>query len=476
MNYINILKKKKFKNISAVEILFYILPLSFIAGNLIVSINLLLFLIFSFYRIKKENLKYRFNNTNWLLLIFFSYIFVLTLAQFSNYDVWIQKAMDAFAHEPAEKNLLPIWQKENLTLENHPIFKSLILVRFILLIFVIDTLFYNKIINLEKFFFSSLVCTSFVSLDIIFQYIFGFDFFGFQNVGRYHSGPFGDELIAGGYLQKFSFLSFFYIFYKYKNTSLNQPLIISFITIHSLAIMLSGNRMPLILFLLGSILLILFIKKIRFVMISGLIIFLSLFFIIASNDDKIKTPYQNFYYQTIHQGIVKYIIDDKKDESLANTEVEYKVGSSGKKRSFLRSSGHARIYLTSIEMWKESHILGFGLKSFRVKCWEILPRIEGLACANHPHNYYLELLSEFGMVGFGLIIIFFIILLTNSYSFFKKKIYEKEKDLYLLIPVILIFCLEIWPLKSTGSFFTNWGASLFWLNVALLQSNLKKKY
>ena len=127
-------------------------------------------------------------------------------------------------------------------------------------------------------------------------------------------------------------------------------------------------------------------------------------------------------------------------------------------------------------MWKESHILGFGLKSFRVKCWEILPRIEGLACANHPHNYYLELLSEFGMVGFGLIIIFFIILLTNSYSFLKKKIYEKEKDLYLLIPVILIFFLEIWPLKSTGSFFTNWGASLFWLNVALLQSNLKKKY
>ena len=476
MNYINILKKKKFKNISAVEILFYILPLSFIAGNLIVSINLLLFLIFSFYRIKKENLKYRFNNANWLLLIFFSYIFVLTLAQFSNYDVWIQKAIDDFAHEPAEKNLLPIWQKENLTLENHPIFKSLILVRFILLIFVIDTLFYNKIINLEKFFFSSLICTSFVSLDIIFQYIFGFDFFGFQNVGRYHSGPFGDELIAGGYLQKFSFLSFFYIFYKYKNTSLNQPLIISFITIHSLAIMLSGNRMPLILFLLGSILLILFIKKIRFVMISSLIIFLSLFFIIASNDDKIKTPYQNFYYQTIHQGIVKYIINDKKDENLANSEVEYKVGSSGKKRSFLRSSGHARIYLTSIEMWKESHILGFGLKSFRVKCWEILPRIEGLACANHPHNYYLELLSEFGMVGFGLIIIFFIIILTNSYSFLKKKIYEKEKDLYLLIPVILILCLEIWPLKSTGSFFTNWGASLFWLNVALMQSNLKKKY
>tara|TARA_B100000029_G_scaffold460341_1_gene491256 strand:+ start:1323 stop:2747 length:1425 start_codon:yes stop_codon:yes gene_type:complete len=474
MNYINIFKKK-IKKISIVEILFYILPLSFIAGNLVVSTNLLLFLIFSFYRIKKENLKYRFDNTSWLLLIFFSYIFILTLIQFSNYGVWIQTARDAFANEPAEKNLLPIWEMKNLTLENHPIFKSLILIRFLFLIFVIDTLFYNKILNLEKFFFSSLICTSFVSLDVIFQFIFGFDLFGLKNVGRYHSGPFGNEFIAGGYLQKFSFLSFFYIFYKCRNTNLNQPIIISFITVHSLAIMLSGNRMSLILFLFGSILLILFIKKIRFVMTSSLIIFLSLFFIIVSNNDEIKYPYRSFYYQTIHQGIVKHIIKDQ-NENLTSNEIEYKVGASGKTESILRTTGHARIYLTSIEMWKESHIFGFGLKSFRFKCWEILPRIEGLACANHPHNYYLELLSEFGMVGFGLMIIFFIIILTDSYIFFKKKIYRKEKNFYFLIPILLIFFLEIWPLKSTGSFFTNWAASLFWLNVALLQSNLKKKY
>ena len=125
-------------------------------------------------------------------------------------------------------------------------------------------------------------------------------------------------------------------------------------------------------------------------------------------------------------------------------------------------------------MWKENHIFGFGLKSFRFKCWEILPRIEGLGCANHPHNYYLELLSETGIIGFGLIIIFFIILLTDSLSFLRKKIHKKDEKLYFLIPIVLIFFLEIWPLKSTGSFFTNSVASLFWLNVALLQAQLKK--
>ena len=57
-------------------------------------------------------------------------------------------------------------------------------------------------------------CKSWVG--IIFQYIFGFDFFGFQNVGRYHSGPFGDELIAGGYLQKFSLIyKVFMLFYRF---------------------------------------------------------------------------------------------------------------------------------------------------------------------------------------------------------------------------------------------------------------------
>ena len=105
-----IVKKQKFKEIKLVEILFYALPLSFIIGNLVLSINVLLFIIFSFYHIKKENLNFRFNTANWFLIIFFLYLFFSTLIQFNDYDMWIQKARDAFANEPAEKNLLSIWQ------------------------------------------------------------------------------------------------------------------------------------------------------------------------------------------------------------------------------------------------------------------------------------------------------------------------------------------------------------------------------
>ena len=60
---------------------------------------------------------------------------------------------------------------------------------------------------------SSLICSLFVSVDLIYQFIFGVDILGIKqnlNVNKF-SGPFGDELIAGTYLQKFGFLAFFFI-------------------------------------------------------------------------------------------------------------------------------------------------------------------------------------------------------------------------------------------------------------------------
>ena len=52
--------------------------------------------------------------------------------------------------------------------------------------------------------------------------IFGKDIFGFETSDsiRKLSGPFGDELIAGGYIQRFSIFTFFLIpfFFNSKNT------------------------------------------------------------------------------------------------------------------------------------------------------------------------------------------------------------------------------------------------------------------
>ena len=94
-------------------------------------------------------------------------------------------------------------------------------------------------------------------------------------------------------------------------------------------------------------------------------------------------------------------------------------------------------------------------------------------CATHSHNYYLEILVEAGIIGFIILISFFIIILKNSYLYFKKYQVNQNKEVYLLFPIIIIFIIEIWPFKSSGSFFTTWNATFIWLYLPLL-INFKK--
>ena len=146
-------------------------------------------------------------------------------------------------------------------------------------------------------------------------------------------------------------------------------------------------------------------------------------------------------------------------------------------------------------MWKERPLTGFGLKSFRFKCWDMLDKdnrtvdaisiIEKkinkkeknqyIVCSNHAHNYYLEFLSEAGIIGTLLLVIFFLILLRDSFSYLKRHKQQINSEINLFVPIIILFLLEIWPIKSTGSFFTTWGATFFWLNIGLLIAGLSRK-
>ena len=462
------IKNQKFNEIKLVEVLFYTFPLWFIVGNLAVSINTLLFIIVSLFVIQRKQLTFRFNNSYWLLIAFFLYFFLSTTIQYLS-PGYLNERMQVL----------------NPSLENNPIFKSFLQIRFIILIFVIDTLFINKILNLKKLFLSSLLCTSFVSFDVMLQYITGFDLFGLKSTYTWNSGPFGDERIASTYLKNFSFFSFFYIFETYKNKNFSKPLFIFIIIFHLLAILLAGNRMPMVLFLFGCVLIIFFIRNLRIVMSLSLIIFMSIFFLLIKNDKNYNNAYGGFLGDI---NIIKLI---KSNKDITNKQTGEKKAAEEYEATvprsviFLRHSGYNRIYHTAITMWKEQPLTGFGLKSFRVKCWDMLSKDNAerkitkkpqyIACANHAHNYYLELLSEAGIIGTSLMVIFFLILLKDSFNYLRKYNQQKNPEMILLLPVIILFFLEIWPLKSTGSFFTTWGATFFWLNAAMLIAAKTKK-
>ena len=217
----------------------------------------------------------------------------------------------------------------------------------------------------------------------------------------------------------------------------------------------------------------------------SLIIFISIFFLLIKNDKNYNHSYGVFLNDINITKLVKSNKDTTSKQADEKEAVNKDMQEIPQSVIFLRHSGYNRIYHTAITMWKERPLTGFGLKSFRVKCWDMLAkdnaerkitkRLQYIVCANHAHNYYLELLSEAGIIGTSLMVIFFLILLKDSFNYLRKYNQQKNPEMILLLPVIILFFLEIWPLKSTGSFFTTWGATIFWLNVAMLIAVKAKK-
>ena len=90
-----------------------------------------------------------------------------------------------------------------------------------------------------------------------------------------------------------------------------------------------------------------------------------------------------------------------------------------------------------------------------------------MVCNMHPHNYYLEILTETGVVGFLIIISFFSVIFYKSLIrkyFLKSNLYYN----HIITPFIFLFVVEIFPVKSTGSFFTTGNATYLFLIIGAL--------
>jgi len=197
--------------------------------------------------------------------------------------------------------------------------------------------------------------------------------------------------------------------------------------------------------------------------------FVSISFLIMANNQVIKQSYLSFIEEI---NLVKHFIIKIDESKTKLKEKDKKIITAGGNdtNSHFLYGGHGSLYKTSIYMWKTQPLFGYGLKSFRFKCWEILAitNDKKYSCSNHSHNYYFELLAETGILGIFLIFIFFIIILKNSYTYLNEIDKKKDLNFYLLLPIFITFLIEIFPLKSTGSFFTTWNATFIWIIIAIL--------
>ena len=68
-------------------------------------------------------------------------------------------------------------------------------------------------------------------------------------------------------------------------------------------------------------------------------------------------------------------------------------------------------------------------------------------CGSHPHNYYIQALTESGLPG---LILFIFLVLSFFYKF--KDFLKYKHQVFGIIILLILF----WPIMSTGSFLKNW--------------------
>jgi O-antigen ligase len=291
-------------------------------------------------------------------------------------------------------------------------------------------------------------------IDTLIQYFFLRDIFNFHIIESNNrlSGPFGKRGVIGAYLSYISIPILFYFFSVMKNFNfIKKLLIFLFVSLLLITISLSGERLALIIFLSSLFVIFIFnfrIKIFIYLSILTFIILLSLYYLSFSFNIRI---YQ--FYLTI---------------------------------SNFSDSPWFRLYQSSYLAFKSNILFGVGLKNYAIFCdnqlIDPLPLIDRHHpfCSTHPHNLYLEILSETGVVGFLLLsltfVAFFSSIITKIKRLKNNKIYKEYKG--LLFGNIFILFIYLWPIKTSGRFFTTWNGSFFWFNLGmalLITKNFYKK-
>ncbi len=375
--------------------------------DLIVSFSSLIFLI---YMIKNKNFYY-FNNLSFKIFIFFC-IYCLLLSLFVAEDI-------------------------ALSLES-----SLFYFRIGIFACLISYLIDNNKKILDYFYYTLTISFTALVIDGFIQFFTGSNILGFSYSGGRISSFFGNELIMGSYLSRLFPLLFALFLIKEKLKYEIYYIGILFILVDIL-IYISGERASFFFLNLSTIFIIILIKKYQKFRLVTFFIALALIAILTLSNDKlsdrmIKEPAKSI-------GLVK-----------------------DAQSRYIFTPSHDSLIRTAFNMFLDEPLYGHGPKMFRIICEEKKYQVGIKPCNTHPHNFYIQLLAETGVIGFTFLFIIFCYVLYCAFVqlrciLYKNKIrYLSDYQVCLLAGIMI----TVWPFTPNGNFFNNWLMIVYILPVA----------
>jgi hypothetical protein len=411
------------KKINLYDFLIILFPLAILSGSAIINIFLVLISVFFLFHLK-NNLKIFLNY--WVISFLFFWFYLILISFYS-------------------ENFLSSFQS------------SVSQIRFFLFV-----LYFVFIFNLKKninFFILIIhLILLFVCLDVNLQFLSGYDIFGYpsegyknldtafshwknnnMNVGRL-SGPFGDELIPGSFIAKLSCPIIFYQMSKLHTAPTSTKLKnILFLLFLFESVFITGERLAFIIICAATTTSFFIYYNFK----KTLIFLLTLIFFLLFLYSKIDN--ENFFKKRIED----------------TTNIVLNVN----------ESSYGRIFTSAFQIWSNNKIFGVGLKNYRIQCPKLTdpkPNSPHPYCSpTHPHNIVLEFLAELGVLGLLLFLVFNFCLI----AFFFKNL--KNTNIFyrgLLYGAIFHTFFILIPFLPSGSFFSTFNASLYWLNLGIALS------
>ena len=413
----NLLFKNNFTFVkNSLFLLFLTFPITIIVGNFL--INLIIFsisLIFIISIIFKK-INFDLNNKIFVLLIFFFISLLINLIFSDNYLLSYARIIKIF---------------------------------FIIFFIFAFKYILNNINNYQEnliYKFWSIIFTI-VSIDLIIEFFTGSNLFGLTAImSDYRLGSFtGKESVIGNYFYGFVLIFLSYFYKNNPNKKFSNLALASFLIIISFLI---GERSNFIKTLIIVISFSFFVYeiKLKFKILSILVLLL------------IAVSFLNF-----NQGYkLRYF-----------TQVS-KIFEKNGIRQYLDSSQYGAHYKVATEIFKENPIFGVGIKNFRVESFkkkydDLDHPLKGWRGNTHPHQIHYEFLSETGLFGYFSFLIF--ILFSIYYSI---KSYLKTKNFYQFSGLLFVISCLL-PLLPSGSFFSTYTSSIFWINYALMVGYIELK-